>query len=221
MAFFPLKRCIPYKLLLWLYLPAGLLLLAVLWTSLRTGVPLAMFTRDPADITHTSPFLGVVSNVCILLWCASAAICLFSFLIFWKKGSKSTAVFFLMAGLLTTLLMLDDLFLLHERIFPQYLHWRQRYIYLGYVSMVFAYLVAFRKVIFKNNFLLLALALGFFFLSVVVDGIAAKMEDFIPLYHLYEDGFKLFGITGWLGYFGEKSLHMMFQTTSAGFRDGA
>ncbi|ABA87886.1 hypothetical protein Pcar_0627 [Syntrophotalea carbinolica DSM 2380] len=211
MTFFSLNRCISYKLLLCLYLPAGVLLLTVLLASVHMDIPLAMFTRDPADITHTSPFLGVVSNICILLWCASAAICFFSFFVLRKTGANSAAIFFLFSGLLTSMLMLDDLFLLHERIFPEYLHWRQRYIYLSYVSIVLVYLTAFRHIIFKNNFLLLALALGFFFLSVAVDCMATKMETLVLDYHLFEDGFKLFGLASWLGYFGEKSLYMMFR----------
>lgn len=206
-----INRCISYKLLLCLYLPAGVLLLIVLMASVHTDIPLAMFTRDPADITHTSPFLGVVSNICILLWCASAAICFFSFFIFRKTEAHSAAIFFLFSGLLTSMLMLDDLFLLHERIFPQYLHWRQRYIYLSYVSVVLVYLATFRQIIFKNNFLVLSLALGFFFMSVAVDCMAAKMDNLVSYYHLFEDGFKLFGLASWLGYFGEKSLHMMFR----------
>lgn len=89
-----------------------------------------------------------------------------------KTGANSAAIFFLFSGLLTSMLMLDDLFLLHERIFPEYLHWRQRYIYLSYVSSVLVYLAAFRHIIFKNNFLLLALAL--FFLSVGGGGLHGR-----------------------------------------------
>lgn len=211
MNIFPGNRNIPCRLLLCLYFPAGLLLLAVLLASWRTGIPLAMFTRDPADITGTSPFLGVLSHIDILLWCATTSICCFSFFIFRKKGSKWTAAFFLVSAIITGWLMLDDLFLLHERIFPRHLHWRQRYIYLSYMVLILGYLAIFRELIFNNNFLLLALSLGFFFLSVSVDCISAKCEGLIPLYHLFEDGFKLFGLTGWLGYFADKSLHMMFR----------
>ena len=121
------------------------------------------------------------------------------------------AVFFVISGFITSLLLLDDLFLLHERIFPQVLHWRQRYIYIGYVSIVLGYLVFFRKTILKSNFTILALALGFFLLSVVVDCISAKMGEFIPFYHLYEDGFKLFGLASWLGYYGQTALHAIVQ----------
>ncbi|MGE4492216.1 MAG: hypothetical protein AB7E65_07180 [Syntrophotalea sp.] len=197
------------KLLLGLYVPTGLLMLATLAVSLHTGIPLAMFTRDPADITETSPFLGVVSNICILLWCATASICLFSHLGVKKKGHKDLAMFLLVSGLFTGMLLLDDLFLLHERVLPGYLHWRQRYIYLGYMTITLGYLAGFRKIIFRTDHLLLVLALGFFFLSVAVDCIAARWGHLIPVYHLFEDGFKLFGIVSWLGYFANTSLQWL------------
>lgn len=194
------------KLLLWLYVPAGAILLTVLLLSILTDTPVSLFTRDPADITNSSPFLGVLSNLSVLLWCATAAICFFAFCVLKHKKDRNIAVFFLMSGLITSMLLLDDLFLLHERIFPQYFHWRQRYIYLTYVSIVFAHLLIFREIIFKNSSFLLMLAFSFFFLSIVVDGIAGKTGDFIPFQHLYEDGFKLFGLAGWLGYFWKAAL---------------
>lgn len=201
------KRPVSFKLLIGLYLPCWLLLLTVFLASRHSGIPLAMFTRDPADITNTSPFLGVVSNICILLWCATAAICFLSFFILKSRPHRKMASFFLVAGLITSLLMLDDLFLLHERVFPNLFHLRQRYIFVTYGSIIYVYLVSFRKTIFKTNFMTLALALGFFFLSIAVDGMSDMLGIKIPYYHLFEDGFKLIGLASWLGYFGEASLH--------------
>ncbi|MGE4543373.1 MAG: hypothetical protein AB7D06_04585 [Pedobacter sp.] len=124
------------------------------------------------------------------------------------------AKFFLISGLITSLLLLDDLFLLHERVFPQIFHWRQRYIFVTYGSMIYIYLMYFRKTILKTNFITLALALGFFFLSIAVDGMSDIMGITIPYYHLYEDGFKLVGLANWLGYFGETSLYAINQHDS-------
>lgn len=194
------------KLLLWLYVPAVMILLMVLLLSILTDTPVSLYTRDPADITNSSPLLGVLSNLSVLLWCATAAICFFAFCVLKHEKDRRVAVFFLISGLITSMLLLDDLFLLHERIFPHYFHWRQRYIYLTYVSIMFAHVLIFRKIIFRKSSILLILAVSFFFLSIVVDGIAAKTGDFIPFQHLYEDGFKLLGLAGWLGYFGKMAL---------------
>lgn len=201
-----LEKAPSLKLLLGLYVPAGAMLLAVWLLCIYTDTPVALYTRDPADITGTSPFLGVLSNVCILLWCATAAICFFASAVLKGQDKLRMAVFFLLAGLVTGMLLLDDLFLLHERVFPELFHWRQRYIYLAYAALVTGYLVLFRKIVWRSHPLLLALALCFFGLSLAVDGLAAKGAGPIPLHHLYEDGCKLFGLVGWLGYFGRTAL---------------
>jgi hypothetical protein len=207
--------------LLWLYLPAGLALLAVFVASRKTGLPVAMFTRDPADITHSSPFLGVLSNLGILLWCATAAVCLFAFQVLRQdRGRKKTALFLLLAGLITILLLLDDLFLLHERVFPRYLHWRQRYPYYAYFSLTAAYLVAFRKIILKSDFRMLAAAFVFFALSIAVDAFTGPLSQSFPSFHLFEDGFKLFGLASWLGYFGQFAWQAVTGRSAAESGDG-
>lgn len=190
------------RLLLTFYLPTGLVLLAVFLASLYTDTPVAMFTRDPADITRTSPFLGVISNIGILLWCATATICFFSAIILKGGSSRHLACFFLLAGILTGILLLDDLFLLHERVYTQFFHWRQRYILLTYILLVLGYLLRFRDIILRSNYLTLLLALGFFALSEGMDVLSVLWKDFLPFHHLYEDGFKLFGLSSWLAYFG-------------------
>ncbi len=205
----------------WLYLPAGLALLAVFEASRITGLPVATFTRDPADITHSSPFLGVLSNLDILLWCATAAVCLFAFLVIRRdRGRRKTALFLLLAGLLTILLLLDDLFLLHERIFPRYLHWRQRYPFYAYFSLTAAYLAAFRKIILKSDFRMLAASCVFFALSIAVDAFAGPLSQSFPSYHLFEDGFKLFGLASWLGYFGKFAWQTVYGRSAAEAVDG-
>ena len=114
------------------------------------------------------------------------------------------------------MLMLDDLFLLHERVFPQYLHLRQRYTYVLYFVIISAYLIGFRKVVLKNEWALLLLALSFFGLSVFVDVAARHIAESVPFYHLFEEGFKLFGIVSWLGYFGRFSLQTIADKSPPG-----
>jgi len=196
----------PWPLIV-LYLPAGLALLVVTVVSSATDMPISMFTRDPADVANISPFTGVISNIGILFWSAAATVCLFTYLLLKSAGSKAMlSWFFLVSGIITTMLMLDDLFLFHERIFPGFLHLRQRYTLVFYFVLVSVYLIGFRKVILSNEWFLLFLALSFFGLSVTVDISAKYLAEAVPFYHLFEDGFKLFGIVSWLGYFGRFSL---------------
>jgi hypothetical protein len=196
-----------------LNLPVAAALLAVCWVSLKTGIPISLFTRDPADITGSSPFLGVLSNFGILLWCSTVAICVFAFLLLRRlPGRQKTALFLLLAALLSTLLMLDDFFLFHERVFPEVLHWRQRYPLILYALLTGGYLLAFRKTILESDYRMLVAAFGFFALSIGVDAVQGPFSGRVPFHHLLEDGFKLFGLANWLGYFGQCA----WQAVSAG-----
>jgi len=155
--------------------------------------------RDPAAITNRNPFFGVLSNIGVLLWCASATLCFFSAALLRNKGiSRKILTFFLGSGLITSVLLLDDLFLLHEEIFPRYFHIPQKVIYAGYVAIILLYLARFIKTILETEFIFIFLALGFFGLSIVVDFLPRSL---LPWHHLFEDGFKLFGIVSWFGYF--------------------
>lgn len=191
-----------------LYLPAGVALLVVTVVAFSKDMPISMFTRDPADVANISPFVGIISNIGILFWSAAATVCLFTFLLLKSAENKGKLCwFFLVSGIITTMLMLDDLFLFHERVFPDFFHLRQRYTLMFYFVLVSVYLTGFRKVILSNEWFLLLLALSFFGLSVTVDISAKYFAEAVPFYHLFEDGFKLFGIVSWLGYFGRFSLH--------------
>jgi ABC-type polysaccharide/polyol phosphate export permease len=92
--------------------------------------------------------------------------------------------------------MLDDALLVHDYLFPKYLHIPEMYTYGGYTLIVAGYLIFFRRQILLTDYLLLLLAfigLGF---SVILD-------TSLPFSHLetfVEDSFKFLGIVFWLGY---------------------
>lgn len=195
------RRLLPF--LASLYILPLLFLCAVVVASRQTGLDMAMLMRDPAAIAHLNPFTGVASNLGALLWSAAATICLFSWAVLrHRAGQAEFSRFILCSGLVTTLLMLDDFFLLHEHMFPRYLGVNEKLVYLGYMGVVLAWLVVFRKQILKTDYLLLLLALGLFALSVFVDAIQYRLEPLIGNWRmLLEDGGKFLGIVGWLGYF--------------------
>lgn len=74
-----------------------------------------------------------------------------------------------MSGCLTTILLLDDLFLLHEFFIPTYIKIPEKVVYLIYVIFVFLYLKNFRRIIQNTEFIVLLLAFTFFGFSVSVD----------------------------------------------------
>ena len=182
-----------------LYIPALFVLLVTAFVSFRTGVPISEFTRDPAAITNASPFLGMLSNIGILFWCASATVCFFGAAVLRNRASSGELWAFLQSsGFITLVLMLDDLFLFHEEVIPRHFHIPQKAVLSAYAIAVLLYLVRFRVTILKTEFVALILALGFFGLSILVD---VWLKAVLPWHHLFEDGFKLLGIVGWFGYF--------------------
>lgn len=92
--------------------------------------------------------------------------------------------------------MLDDLFLLHENIFPRKLNIPEKFVYFVYGIIVLSYIVKFRKLILKTDFIFLFLAFGFFGASIIFDQVTTN-----KYLGVLEDWFKLFGIVNWLAYF--------------------
>ena len=182
-------------------LPGYLIIFGILFSIALIGeyfqIPVSKFTRDPIHVLNGHPFTGILSNIGILFWCSTAAICFFSSAILWMNKSTNNSKFLLFSGLITLLLLLDDLFMLHEIMIPKYLHIPEAAVYAGYLTMVLIYLFKFREEILKAEYTLLNFALGFFALSLVTDFFSDDKE----LKYLIEDGFKLLGIVTWFLFF--------------------
>lgn len=189
--------------LLKVYMPALAILVII---RLQTSIPIANLTRDPLAIVESPFYFGLVSNLSILLWCSCAAICfLVALAIPQSKISKKFRLFLLFSGLITSLLLLDDLFLLHEEAFPNYVHIPEKIVFLVYAILLFLYILKFRKVILKTKFFTLILAFVFFGFSMLLDKGITTIIPQIWLQdggsYLLEDGAKLLGILSWLVYF--------------------
>jgi hypothetical protein len=202
----PLKSLLP--MLMWLYIPMLILVGMIILVSRQYGISIADLTRDPSATTGHSPFMGTLSHVGVLFWCATVAICLFSFALLQGTGSIGEfSAFFLFGGLISLLLLLDDLFLLHETVFPLYLKIPEKIFFLGYGLIIIGYITRFRKLILKTDFIFLILAFALFALSIVIDLLDLRISG------LFEDGSKLFGIVSWFGYFALTCFHAVKQIT--------
>jgi hypothetical protein len=173
------------------------LLFSITMISVYYNIPGVYFTHDPVSLLNGYPFTGIISNIGILFWCSTSAVCLFSSAIHKQRKSAEISVFLLFSGLLTMLLLLDDLFMFHNAIFPRYLAIPKKMVYLGYFLLMTMYFIKFGKLILKTEYTILYIACGFFALSIICD-------IFLPrnsLEFLVEDGFKLFGIVTWFIFF--------------------
>lgn len=204
---------------LWMvYVPVAFLFVLIVVLRIFYKIPIGYFTRDPADIirhSHISNFpffeegivnlpfyLGGLSHLGILLWCATMAICFFSYVIFRRMGKKTPdPLFFFLAGLVSTLLLTDDLFRLHEIVFPVYLHLHEYTLYALYAVLIALLLIRYRSTILNTDYVLLLFALGCLGLSLGSDMLTDMFFRKISGATLFEDGAKFVGIVSWFLYF--------------------
>ena len=174
------------------------------WCAAR-GLPPYLLTRDPAAIHGTSAFLGALSNLGVLLWAAAASVTLFTArLLGGAARIRSVRTFLLQAGLFTSWLMLDDLFMLHERSLPDRLGLPQPLTLSIYGTLAVLMLARHRELIARTDHRPLAMAFGFFACSATIDQGPGGWHAWTSLV-LVEDGTKLLGIVSWLAYFATTS----------------
>jgi hypothetical protein len=186
------------------YCVAALIISAVVAAWKIKGIPVGHFTRDPANTFDYDFYIGSVSYLGIILWTATAAICIFSGIILrsWRVSQARTEMssFFLASGVLTLALLFDDAFLFHEIFFPTYLGISDYVTFSAYATITLAYLLYFRKTILNTHFLVLGVAGMLLGLGMVVDKLMDNSAD-TSIKFLVEDGIKFFGISTWFVYF--------------------
>ena len=94
--------------------------------------------------------------------------------------------------------MADDLFMVHESVFPLYLKINEKVVMAMYLLSMGFFLIRYRYKILNTPYLVLISSLGFLGLSMITDTVLATLPDY---QYLLEDGFKFLGIMGWLYYF--------------------
>ncbi len=177
-------------------LPAlGLVIVAGVVGALHQ-LDLAVLTRDLAALGHVPPYYGMISNLGILCWAMSAALCGFTGLA--VTGAART--FLLGAAALSAFLCVDDLFMFHEGVFWSLFGIPQKVTYAAYMAVVALYIFRCRAYVLDGNWGALVLALGLMGSSAAIDVIFGYMPPEITA-TFYEDGLKFVGITVWLGYF--------------------
>lgn len=185
-------------MILAMYVPTLFALGIVVMVRLLTGIRISHFTEDPAQIMGAPFYVGILSNVGVLLWCSCAAICYFASRALAKAAAdREWRLYFFAAGIVTTILLVDDFFQVHEQILRNYLHVPEKAIFGSYVIMMVWLMAKFWKTIMKTDFLLLLLAYGLFALSLIFD----LMPHGPSGHYLLEDGAKLAGIVTWFTYF--------------------
>jgi hypothetical protein len=179
-------------------------------------VPSGDITRDAIAVAGLPFYVGAISSLGIVFWSATASICFFvySFTRIYR-AELHVGRYLLFSGFVTLVLMLDDLFLVHEQVFPEYLSVPKTVVIAVYLILVPLHFIVFRKELMNSELYLLIVAAGFFAVSLFVDLTPSKYLPFIWRLKNYvvEDGAKLLGILTWFVYFSRLSIRALAETT--------
>jgi hypothetical protein len=144
-----------------------------------------------------SAYYGFVSNLGVILWIVTASTCLLvAVLAQVARAEASTTAFFLVGGLFTFWLGLDDLFLVHENVLPTF-GVPEKATYAGFAAAGATYLlVCWRGILAGRTslFLIAGLCLA---ASMGLDGL---VRDEAPFWIFLEDALKFLGIVFWAGF---------------------
>jgi hypothetical protein len=176
-----------------LHIPLTLAMLAVLVTEDRTGITLAQLLRDPVQALHGPAYVGYLSNLGAMCWCAAAAVCLISAAALWNVD-RSSSRFLLYSGLINALLGCDDLFMIHDGVLAYRYHIGERRFLACYALLMAGYLWIYWRPILREPALFF-IAAGLFASSILADQFWHSRTS---MRYFAEDGLKLLGIVTWL-----------------------
>ena len=192
----------PNKLFYVSILPSIILYIAILYISNFYNIKLSLVVRDLAQTCGYPIGVGMISNIGILLWGAAASICFFT--TFLEGINKESSKLLLLGGIFSSLLCIDDSFLLHDRyIGPDFLN-------LTYLAISIFLLVRFRKILKIIGLFNLLISILFLGLSVFFDGVIQQIfNQSYELTQLIEEWFKFLGIACWLNFWCKASSYAL------------
>lgn len=172
-------------------------LVTIIGVYLQPYVPVEQLVRDTVVVAGGKIYFGLISNIGLFLWCASASVCLFTYFFVKDKSSARQRNMVLSGALLSLFLLADDFLMMHEIFFPKYLGLSENVFFVIYPLALISYLIIYLKEILLSKVLLFFSALGFLGFSIISDKILPQQGSIM----IVEDGFKFIGITGWFIYF--------------------
>ena len=187
----------PKAIISWLYALAVILLIMLAAASHGMDIPISRFVRDPMAIKTGHPLIGVLSNIGAILWSFSAAICWFAYFLLKKSHQSSSFTGFIFwGGVVSSVLLIDDFFMLHEML-EKYLKINEIIPLLFYGFLLVFYLIKYWRIIIATDYVYLALTLSFLAITFLTDRLS---YDLFSWFYILEDGAKFLGIISWLGY---------------------
>lgn len=166
--------------------------------ALQDAVPVETLLLDSSHLAGTPWYSGLVSNLGILGWTMAAVTAAAGAWVAARTGRPSAAWFLGTGSAVGTLLLTDDLLLLHSNLLPQLTGMTKATAMVLICLPSIAWAVVFRDEIGRTRWLTLAAAVGGFTVSVMLD-LVASAPTASGL--LAEDGAKFLGVLAWCAYF--------------------
>jgi hypothetical protein len=187
--------------------------------ALLSGLPAADLMHDPlvvADVPLDRFYFGFFSNLGVVLWAGAGAVCLFVAVAEAPRLARTERNFLLCGGGLTLLVMLDDLYMVHENLPALPLT-------AIYAVATAIYVLGFIRILLRLDFLVLLASIGLLGSSVLLDqlietlnsapslagskdAIKEQADGFLSperrrgLLYLGEDGPKFVGMCAWAAF---------------------
>ncbi len=171
----------------------------------------AVFLLDPMAIAQDPArccafYSGAVSNIGIVLWTSAAANAFFAA---FTGPAAPNRTFLIATGTFSFVLMIDDLFMLHEEALPS-LGVPELFVMGAYLAAAAAYGLIFFKKILSGRAALALLAAGLMAASITED----QTKILWPIHDLVEDGAKFTGIYCWFLFVVLRSRHTLFASNA-------
>jgi len=174
-------------------------LFSVLVIAMKLEIEPSDLSRDYGGVYHLEPYVGMLSSLGIFIWCASVTLCWFAWYFLRTQNKDSGRKnFFLVSGLITTIIAVDDLFQFHEIIVPDYFGIPEISFYIVYTLTLIVFNVKYINILMNRYFSILILGYSFLAVSILFD---MFIEDHVPFGTYIEDGLKFVGISLWSFYF--------------------
>lgn len=171
--------------LLFAILFAGVAIAMVAIASWFLGEPAAVFTREPQEVLKGPLYVGSFSNLGGIVWFGAAAIMSFAGSL--KPLDRGALI---LAALLTWAMGLDDVYMLHDRVYPK-LYLNERVVSAAYFVVVGVIVLRYYRQLAYSTLVGMAIAVICWVLSAVLD------HFFNQIGQLAEDGIKFIGIAVW------------------------
>lgn len=185
------------RALLWAALIGAFGIGGVIAIHWRNGVPFERLTRDIFAITGYPVYFGILSNLGIIGWAASATLWLLAaWFILRHQPNHSLFPLTVASGAFSLVLLVDDALMLHESFLPEKLGVAEEVVMIGYGVVALIYLFFRIRLVRDTPYLTWLLAGCLLGGSFMVDfgTITGDIE------YLVEDGLKFVGIVFWAAY---------------------